>query len=154
MPLEQRDLRGIVETAVVAARLGGQHAMEQMSYVKAVKKNENELDVLIEEWTTSRSAEEVMHIMQEAGISAGVVLNGRAMREDPQFNYRHYFWELEHPEMGLTAYDGTAFKLSQTPSEIRMPAPCLGEHTEYVCCHLLGMTDEEFTELLDAGVFN
>jgi myo-inositol-1(or 4)-monophosphatase len=43
MSLEQKDLRQILETAVVAARLGGQHAMEQMSYVKAVKKSENEL---------------------------------------------------------------------------------------------------------------
>ena len=43
MSLEQRDLSAILETAVVAARLAGQHAMEQMSYVKAVKKNESEL---------------------------------------------------------------------------------------------------------------
>ena len=43
MPLEQQDLRQILETAVVAARLAGQHAMEQMSFVKAVKKSENEL---------------------------------------------------------------------------------------------------------------
>jgi myo-inositol-1(or 4)-monophosphatase len=43
MSLEQKDLSAILETAVVAARLAGQHAMEQMSYVKAVKKNENEL---------------------------------------------------------------------------------------------------------------
>lgn len=43
MPLEQQDLRQILETAVVAARLAGQHAMEEMSFVKAVKKSENEL---------------------------------------------------------------------------------------------------------------
>ncbi len=33
----------MLEAAVVAARLAGQHAMEQMSYVKAVKKSPNEL---------------------------------------------------------------------------------------------------------------
>lgn len=43
MPLEQQDLHQILETAVVAARLAGQHAMEEMSFVKAVKKSENEL---------------------------------------------------------------------------------------------------------------
>jgi len=43
MPLEQRDLSGILETAIVAARLAGQHAMEEMSYVKAVRKSESEL---------------------------------------------------------------------------------------------------------------
>ena len=43
MPLEQQDLRQILETAVVAARLAGQHAMEEMNYVKAVRKSESEL---------------------------------------------------------------------------------------------------------------
>ncbi|MBM4023855.1 MAG: inositol monophosphatase [Planctomycetes bacterium] len=43
MSLEQKDLSEILEAAVVAARLAGQHALEQMGYVKAVKKNEGEL---------------------------------------------------------------------------------------------------------------
>jgi myo-inositol-1(or 4)-monophosphatase len=43
MSLEQKDLSEILETAIVAARLAGQHAMEQMSFVKAVRKNEYEL---------------------------------------------------------------------------------------------------------------
>jgi myo-inositol-1(or 4)-monophosphatase len=43
MSLEQKDLSEMLETAIVAARLAGQHAMEQMNYVKAVKKSEGEL---------------------------------------------------------------------------------------------------------------
>jgi myo-inositol-1(or 4)-monophosphatase len=43
MSLEQKDLSGMLETAIVAARLAGQHAMEEMNYIKAVKKSENEL---------------------------------------------------------------------------------------------------------------
>jgi myo-inositol-1(or 4)-monophosphatase len=43
MSLERKDLSEMLETAIVAARLAGQHAMEQMSYVKAVKKSEGEL---------------------------------------------------------------------------------------------------------------
>ena len=43
MDLEQQDLSQILETAVVAARLAGQHAMEAMHYVKATVKNETEL---------------------------------------------------------------------------------------------------------------
>jgi len=43
MTLEQKDLSQLLETAVVAARLAGQHAMETISYVKAVKKTETEL---------------------------------------------------------------------------------------------------------------
>ena len=43
MFLEQKDLSEILETAVVAARLAGQHAMEEIQNAKAVKKSENEL---------------------------------------------------------------------------------------------------------------
>jgi len=43
MDLEQQDLSQILETAIVAARLAGQHAMEEIQYAKAVAKNETEL---------------------------------------------------------------------------------------------------------------
>jgi len=43
MSLEQKDLREMLEAAIVAARLAGQHALEQMSFVKAMKKSEGEL---------------------------------------------------------------------------------------------------------------
>lgn len=43
MSLEQKDLSEILETAIVAARLAGQHALEQMNYLKVMKKGESEL---------------------------------------------------------------------------------------------------------------
>jgi benzylsuccinate CoA-transferase BbsF subunit len=91
--------------------------------------------------------------MQAAGIAAGVVQSGKDLIEDPQLEHRHHFWYLNHPEMGSCAYDGPPFKLSETPAELHMPAPCLGEHTEYVCTQILGIPDEEFVELLTEGVF-
>ena len=117
------------------------------------KANEEELDRLVEGWTAALAAEEVMERLQAAGIGAGVVQNGKDLLEDPQLKHRHHFWYLNHPEMGVCAYDGPVFKLSDTPSELRMPAPCLGEHTEYVCTKILGMSDEEFVNLLVEGVF-
>ena len=43
MPLDQVELSRMLETAIVAARLAGQHAIEEMSYVKVSVKNTNEL---------------------------------------------------------------------------------------------------------------
>jgi hypothetical protein len=34
-----------------------------------------------------------------------------------------------------------------------MPAPCIGEHNHYVYTEILGISDEEFVELLSEGVF-
>ncbi|MCH7999670.1 MAG: CoA transferase, partial [Chloroflexi bacterium] len=50
-----------------------------------------------------------------------------------------------------TAYDGPPLKLSATPGKLRSPAPLLGEHTEYVCKEILGLSDEEVADLMVAG---
>lgn len=118
------------------------------------KQNEDELDCLIENWTTNHPAEEVTVKMQAAGVPAGLVANGKDLDEDPQLKHRSCFVWLEHAEMGMTAYDVPPFRLSKTPAELRMPAPCLGQHNEYVYTKLLGIPDEEFVELLQDGVFD
>lgn len=41
--LEQKDLSRLLETAIVAARLAGQRAMEEINYVKVSEKNADEL---------------------------------------------------------------------------------------------------------------
>jgi len=43
MILESRDLRRMLETAIVAARLAGQRAMEDINYTKSSIKNNNEI---------------------------------------------------------------------------------------------------------------
>ncbi len=43
MVLEQKDLSQILETAIVAARLAGQKAIEEINYIKVSIKNNKEL---------------------------------------------------------------------------------------------------------------
>jgi benzylsuccinate CoA-transferase BbsF subunit len=117
------------------------------------KQNEAELNGLIEQWTIGYSAEEVMELMQKAGIAAGLAETGEDLHKDPQLKHRQHFLKLKHPEMGFTSYDAPSFRLSKTPAELNMPGPCIGEHNEYVYTKLLGMSDDEFLELLSEGVF-
>jgi len=42
---------------------------------------------------------------------------------------------------------------TEGPLSQYLPDPCLGEHNAYLCTEVLGMSDEEFVELLQAGVF-
>lgn len=117
------------------------------------KQNEDELDRLVGEWTVQFTAEEVMRLMQDAGVAAGVVESTADLLQDAQLKARNHFWVLHHRELGAFSHLGQAFKLSETPADPRMPAPCLGEHTEYVCTKILGMPDEEFIGLMADGVF-
>jgi len=42
--------------------------------------------------------------------------------------------------------------LSETPGEIRRPAPLLGEHNNYVFGELLGLSEDEIAELVQEKV--
>jgi benzylsuccinate CoA-transferase BbsF subunit len=117
------------------------------------KKNEDELNKLVGDWTSNLKAEDVMERLQTAGVPAGVVKNTADVYEDPQLRSRNVFWPMEHSEMGMFTHLGQSFELSETPSQPYSPSPLLGEHTEYVCTEILGMSDEEFVDLMQAGVF-
>ena len=122
--------------------------------VRARLHNERDLDELIEKWTMEHTAEEVMRLLQEAGVAAGVVSNGRDQNEDPHLNARGFYRGLEHAEIGTHRYLMPPFRLSRTPGGPSMPAPCLGQHNEHVYREILGLSDEEFVSLLNEGVFD
>jgi len=94
-----------------------------------------------------------MFRLQEAGVPAGVAQKGEDLYNDPQLKQFGYFWEVDHPVAGKHKLESHAFNLPKAPRKLKMPAPCMGEHTEYVCREILKLPDEEFVELLADGVF-
>jgi benzylsuccinate CoA-transferase BbsF subunit len=115
------------------------------------KENEKEVDAFVESWTIHLTPEEVMVQLQGAGVPAGVVKNAADIYLDPQLRNRNLLWPMDHSEMGSFTHLGTSFELSKTRAQAYRPSPCLGEHNEYILTKILGMTDEEFLELLQAG---
>jgi len=114
-------------------------------------KNRYELDKLVTAWTIKYSPEEVMELLQKAGVPAGIVKTGEDLWNDPQLRYYDSFCELEHPEAPCVVLRRSV-DLSKVPYKISRP-PTLGEHLEYVCKQVLEMPDEEFVQLLAEGVF-
>lgn len=117
------------------------------------KKNEAELNKLVEEWTLGIDAYEVMARLQIVGVPAGVVINNSDLFEDPQLKERECFWMMDHSVLGPYPHPSPSFKLSKTLAQPRMAAPRLGEHTEFICKHILNMSDGEFEQLLREDVF-
>jgi crotonobetainyl-CoA:carnitine CoA-transferase CaiB-like acyl-CoA transferase len=118
----------------------------------ARKKNEDELDTLVEIWTVKYSAEEATKILQEVGVPAGIVCSASDLFNDPQLEHRRHFRLLEHKVIGPHFYHAPAYSLSKTPVDIKTPGPCLGEHNDYVYKHILEYTDEEIADMLIEGV--
>lgn len=118
------------------------------------KSHEDELEILVAAWTSHFAPVELMNLLQANGVPGGVVHNGEGLHGDPQLAHRHHFEVLEHPEMGLRTYDAPSFRLSLEPARLARAAPCIGEHNEEVCMNILGMTDDEFVQLMADGVLD
>lgn len=116
------------------------------------KKNEDELDRIVEKWTAEYTPQEIMCLMQASGVAAGVVADAKDQAEDPQLAHYNFFEEREHPIIGkIPFYHGPCFRLSETPYELGR-ATMIGEHNEYIYTDLLGLSDEEWVQLIAEGV--
>jgi len=117
------------------------------------KENEDELDRLIGEWTKDYTPEQVMAMMQAAGVPGGVMhTSGEGIVNDPQAKHRQAFHWLEHKEIGTLLHNTPSYRLSKTPANIWKAAPCLGEDNEYVYKEILGYSDAEIAEMLIEGI--
>ena len=109
--------------------------------------NHEELDTIIESWTIKQTHLEAMVLLQEAGVPAGAVLDAAELLNNEHLNDRNFFIEISHPEIGPKKYCSLPVKFSNALTSSKRPAPCLGEHNEYVLNKLLGFTGEEIEEL-------
>jgi len=116
------------------------------------KREPEELDRLIETWTLEHESEEAMDILQCSGVRAGVVCGAGELIRNPQLRARGFFENVTHPEAGTHVNPGMAWKMSRTPGEIRMPAPCFAQHNGYVFGELLGMSENEIIKLGKEGI--
>lgn len=109
--------------------------------------NADELDRHLAEWTSTRTTDEVVDILQP-GVAAAPVHDQSALYTDPQIVHREYFVPLQHSYIGEVPYNGLQATFSRTPGRLAKAAPCSGEDSWLVLTELLGLPDEEVTALL------
>ena len=89
---------------------------------------------------------------QRRGFIYGVVHSPKDVIENPQYQARGYFVEIDHPVAGTATYPGAPFTMSETPWQIGSPAPTLGQHNEEILCDRLGYARAELMQLRASGV--
>jgi len=114
--------------------------------------NAEELDRQIGEWTSAHTNQEVMQVLQEAGISAAAVNDASDLAADAHLLERGFFIELQHPSLGVIRADGNPIGLSATPARFISAAPLLGADNRRVFLDLMGMEEERFNLLVSQGV--
>jgi benzylsuccinate CoA-transferase BbsF subunit len=125
---------------------------EKFSSLLKRKENSKKLDGFVEQWTARHTPEKVVQLLQEAGVSAGVVQNGEDLAKDPQLMAREFFIKLDHPVLGRTHADTTPIKFKDHPKARWKAAPLLGEDNRYVYMELLGFAEEEFSSYVEKGI--
>jgi crotonobetainyl-CoA:carnitine CoA-transferase CaiB-like acyl-CoA transferase len=83
---------------------------------------------LTKAWTTSA----LMDAMLAVDIWCGEVKSHLQAQADPQVRHMGAIGSYEHPVAGHVKVVAPAVKLSETPAEIRSPAPLIGQHTNTI----------------------
>jgi crotonobetainyl-CoA:carnitine CoA-transferase CaiB-like acyl-CoA transferase len=116
--------------------------------------NIDELEREIEAITTTRTTDEWIKRVDEAGVPCGPVLTFDETLSDPHVIARDMVAELDHPIIGEMRTIGPPTKFSGLDFAVRGPAPWLGQHTAEVLRET-GLTDDEITALFtDEVVFD
>ncbi len=111
----------------------------------------DELDILMSEFTSIRSARDVESLLQQAGIAASAVLRSGESIVDPQLLHRGHFVPVSGPRGHATMVEAARARLSRTPARVEGEVPLLGLHTNDVLTDILGYDDERIAALAIAG---
>ena len=96
-----------------------------------------------------------MHLLQAAGVAAGVALTGEDMaNSDPQLRERGTFHQVPDAAGVMRIIERAPYKLSRTPGEVIKGAPEFGADQDFVLSEILGLSDEELAEAAIAGAFD
>jgi crotonobetainyl-CoA:carnitine CoA-transferase CaiB-like acyl-CoA transferase len=118
------------------------------------RRYQDELERRIGAWTGTQAAEEVAIQLQQAGVPAAVSMTVSDLLRDPHLDARGAFVEVDHPETGPQVLYAPVWRFSDNPARIRRPAPCLGQHNDYVFGELLGLSADEIEGLVRLGIIH
>jgi formyl-CoA transferase len=111
-----------------------------------------ELDALVEAWTQTLTTRQVLDLMDQFGVPAGLIYRAPDMLEDPHFKARDAIVTVPHPDFGELKMQNVAPKLSATPGSVRSPSPGLGQHNDEIYLQVLGLAPQRYAELKEAKV--
>lgn len=111
-----------------------------------------ELQNIISEWCSSRSKFDIEVMCDKVGIPCGPVLDMKEAIDLPHVKEREMMVRQKHPLIGDMYFQGCPIKLSNTPGSVDTPAPTLGQHNKEFYINKLGMSENDYENLISKGV--
>ena len=118
------------------------------------RQNQDELDRLLEQWTSNQGHYELMELLQEAGVAAIPTFNAEELFKNPHLNQRQCWTTVQHQVLGEQTVLLPPWKLSASPASVNSAAPLMGEHSKYVFGELLGLSKDEISRLEEEQVIH
>lgn len=114
-------------------------------------RHHDDVDRVIASWTKTMPVDEAVARLRAEGLIAGPVLDDADLMGDPHLAARGYFLEIEQEDTGRHRYPGFPYRFHEAHLTVRHPPVRLGEHNDYVYRTLLGVSDDEYAELVAEG---
>ncbi|MCH8082018.1 MAG: CoA transferase [Proteobacteria bacterium] len=114
-------------------------------------KNQQELDNLIGEWTSTLSTAELSGLMEKHGVPSGKIYKAADMLEDPQYKAREALIKVDHERYKNLVMQNVFPRLSKTPGKVSTKAPELGQHNTEIFRELLGLGKDDIDRLRKQG---
>lgn len=114
--------------------------------------NRKWLEREIEAITVTKTTQEWLDLFEGWGLPCAAINDVLGALTHEHTRARDMVVEVEHGECGPIKMVNSPVKYSHTKPQIRLPPPLLGEHTDGLLQHHLGMDPEAIQSLRDRGV--
>lgn len=116
--------------------------------------NRDELVTLVQGLVEKQPTAFWVEELEKRQVSCGPINNLAQVFDDPHVQARGMRIELDHPATGAAKIPliNSPMRLSATPTEVKLPPPLLGQHTDEVLGELLGMDAATLAKLRQSDV--
>lgn len=120
-------------------------------FVTNKMRNENRkvLIPILQQKLKTKTTDAWMELFLSESVPCSPINTIEQIAEDPVVAYRKMLATVEQPGVGKMRIAGSPFHMSETPGEVRTPAPLLGEHSVDVLREMLRYSDESIKDLRD-----
>jgi succinyl-CoA---D-citramalate CoA-transferase len=114
--------------------------------------NAPELDAQIQAWCRGRESAALLKILADNGVPAGKIYTAPDMISDAHYLARDMVLRPDGPYGPLGPMTGIVPKFVGTPGQARSVGPELGQDTRTVLKDLVGLNDQQISDLLRRGL--
>lgn len=112
----------------------------------------DEVDGLVENWSSKMPRDEVMAILRKNRIPAAPVRNLREVMNDPHMHQRGMLETIDHPDLGRIVVPNSPLRYHGTDKVETTPSPKVGQHNADIYGGWLGLSAAEIEDLEKGGV--